>query len=247
MRDVEVVSDGERMRYVEFPGRASACVFLHGLGASSPAYFARVAADPALAGRRRLMPDFLGFGLSDRPARFGYGLRDHALCLARALDALGVSEADVVGHSMGGAIAIILASQRPDLVRRLVLAEPSLTPSRRTRVEGHTEESFAGVGLAEALAAVGPHWAATMRLADPLALYRGERALGDAMEPGIAEMLLGLSLPRTLIMGDRTPISAAGQTMVAAGIPLIRIAHAGHNMMLDNPTEFVAALVKVLR
>lgn len=246
MRDVEVGPEGARMRYVDFPGRAPACVFLHGLGSSSSAYFACVAADPALGGRRCLMPDFLGFGLSDRPAGFGYGLRDHALSLARALDVLGVSGANVVGHSMGGAIAIILAAERPDLVQCLVLAEPNLTPSRRKRVEEYTEESFTSAGFAAALDAVGPHWAATMRLADPRALYRCEHALGEAMEPGVTEMLLGLPLPRTLIMGDRTSLCAAEQTAATAGIPLIRIADAGHNMMLDNPPDFVAALVRVL-
>jgi pimeloyl-ACP methyl ester carboxylesterase len=222
-------------------------VFLHGLGSSSSVYFAHIAADPMLAGRRRLMPDFLGFGISDRPAGFSYRLRDQALSLARALDALGGHDADIVARSMSGAIAIILAAERPDLVRRLVLAEPSLTTSPRRRVEGYTEESFAASGFAAALATVGPHWATTMRLADPRALYRSERALGEAMEAGIVEMLPGLRLPRTLIMGDRTPLGSPEEMAIADGIPLIRIADAGHNMMLDNPPNFISALAHALK
>ena len=72
--------------------------------------------------------DLLGFGLSDRPAEFGYRLDDHADALARAMDSDGVSDAEVIGHSMGGAVTIALAVRRPDLVSRLVLAEATLDP-----------------------------------------------------------------------------------------------------------------------
>jgi pimeloyl-ACP methyl ester carboxylesterase len=70
------------------------------------------------------MMDLLGFGLSDRPAGFGYRIDDHADALARALDAAGITDAEVIGHSMGGAVTIALASRRPDLVSRLTLRRP---------------------------------------------------------------------------------------------------------------------------
>ena len=246
MKQVEIGPDGARMGYVEFPGRAPARIFLHGLGSSAPAYFARIAADPALAGHRSIMLDLLGFGLSDRPARFGYALPDHAAAVAAALDRLDIRGADVIGHSMGGAIAIILATERPDLVRRLVAAEPSLMATRRPRLEGYSEDTFAVEGFDKALAAVGPAWAATMRLADRRALYRSERALGEGMIATVKSMLLALAMPRTVIMGSRTPVAAAERELIAAGIPLVRIADAGHNMMLDNPSAFTDALVQAL-
>lgn len=113
--------EGARLGYLELDGDGPALVFLHGLGACSAIYFARTAIEPVLAGRRALMIDFLGFGISDRPAGFGYTLEDHADSIARALDTLGLEGVDMVAHSMGGSIALVLASRRPDLVGRLVL------------------------------------------------------------------------------------------------------------------------------
>ena len=75
MRNLEVGPEGARVRWVELPGAEPATVYLHGLGSSAPAYFAQVA---AATDRRSLLIDFLGFGLSDRPADFGYTMAEHA-------------------------------------------------------------------------------------------------------------------------------------------------------------------------
>ncbi|MFI5957647.1 alpha/beta fold hydrolase [Cryptosporangium sp. NPDC051539] len=77
---------------------------------------------PALrSGRRVIAPDQLGFGgtATGEPRTFGReAWTAHALAL---LDALGVTEVDVIGNSMGGAIALSLAAARPARVRRIVL------------------------------------------------------------------------------------------------------------------------------
>lgn len=61
-----------------------------------------------------------GHGDSDRPPS-GYGTRDFAGDVALALDALGVSDAVVVGHSMGSAVAMQCAIDHPARTRGLVL------------------------------------------------------------------------------------------------------------------------------
>src|SRR5689334_3324355 len=109
MRDAQVTPGGARIRWVEFPGDTRHTrVYLHGLGASSAPYFAATAVHPALAGPRSLLIDMLGFGISDRPGDFDYTLEGHADTVARALEAARVQAADVVAHSMGGAVAIVL-------------------------------------------------------------------------------------------------------------------------------------------
>ncbi len=246
MKHVKVGPEGARVGYVELDGVGPALVFLHGLGACSPIYFTRTAVDPALAGRRVLMIDFLGFGISDRPTGFGYTVEDHADSIARALDTLGLSGVDLVAHSMGGAIALVLADRRPDLIGRLVLAEPNLGPSPRPRIEPFTEADFVASGFQQALAAVGPQWAATMRLADPVALYRSERALGRGTTPMMGELLLNLTVPCALVEGERTAELADDPSLRAAGLPVLVVADAGHTMMLDNPTGFARAIAQAL-
>ena len=249
MKHVEVGPDGAQLGYVELDGDGSSSptlVYLHGLGACSPVYFARTAAEPVLAGRRVLMIDFLGFGLSDRPTGFGYTLDEHADAIARGLDALGVSGADVIGHSMGGGIAVVLADRRPDLVGRLLLAEPSLRPSPRPFAEPFTDDEFVAFGFQQQLAAVGHRWAATMRLADPVAMHRSELALGPGMRNLHDDVLLTLAVPRAIIEGELSGWLSGDPTIRAAGIPVRVVAGAGHVMMLDNPVGFARAIAESL-
>ncbi|MEU3449406.1 alpha/beta hydrolase [Streptomyces thermolilacinus] len=131
MRSAAVTADGDRVRWVELPGRDPVRVYVHGLGATAPAYFAATAAHPLLAGHRSLLVDLLGHGHSDRPVSFAYTLEDHADALATALRAAEVTGAEVVAHSMGGSVAIVLAARHPDLVSRLVLVDANLDPLPR--------------------------------------------------------------------------------------------------------------------
>ena len=98
-------------------------VLLHGLpgpGVSAAANWRPVI--PALAQSRRVIaPDQLGFAGTASGEKHIYGRAawtDHALAL---LDTLGVTEVDVIGNSMGGAVALSMAAARPATVRRIVL------------------------------------------------------------------------------------------------------------------------------
>ena len=128
MRAVEI-RPGVRIRWVEVPGASPARVYLHGLGASSAPYYAEAVAHPLLAGRRSLMMDLLGFGISDRPTGFAYSLEGHADALAVALAKIGLRRSEIIGHSMGGAVAIVLAARHPEIVRSLVLVDPHVDPA----------------------------------------------------------------------------------------------------------------------
>lgn len=229
-----------RMRWVELPGAGPARVYVHGLGSTSAAYFAGAATHPGLARRRSLLVDLLGYGLSDRPADFGYGLGDQADVLAAALDTAGVRGAEVVAHSMGGAVAILLAARRTDLVSRLVVIEANLDPTPRPRIAGWADEAaFAEEGFAHALTAVGPEWAATMRLADPVAVHRSERALRGC---DLRATIAALPMPTVYVQGGHSGPLTGHAELAAAGVDVRVVDDAGHNVMLDNPDGFAAVL-----
>lgn len=228
-----------RLRWVELAGPDPARVYLHGLGSSSPVYYAGVLARPALADRRSLLVDLLGFGISDRPADFSYTLADQAAAVATALDEAGVSAAEVIGHSMGGSVAILLARLRPDLVSRLVVVEPNLDPTPRPRIARWTEQDFVAEGFTAELSTMDSEWVATMRLADPVAVYRSERALGDT---SLRDALADLPMPRIFIEGGLTEPLPDRDTLADEGVEFRVVPDAGHNVMLDAPDAFVAAL-----
>ncbi|HBF31413.1 alpha/beta hydrolase [Rhizobium sp.] len=247
MKHVEVLKDGSRIGYVELPGKDPVRIFLHGLGSSSLAYFTAVAFDPLLAGQRTLLIDLLGFGISDRPHDFSYTLTDQAAALARLMEQLNLSNADVIAHSMGGSIAIMLASMRPDLVRRLVVCEPNLLPTPRPRVEPYSEERYVAEGFAKALATTGNIWPVTMRMADPVALYRSEHSLGKNMPDNLTDRLLDLPMPCSIVRGAHSSTLPCEDQINAANIPIITIAEAGHNMMLENYGQFIATLSHIMK
>ncbi len=95
---------------------------VHGLTASH-LEFAWLA--DALPGRRIVAPDLRGRGRSSElPGP--YGLVNHADDLAAVADALGIGPALVVGHSMGGFVAVVAADRHPQLVDSLVLVDGGL-------------------------------------------------------------------------------------------------------------------------
>jgi 4,5:9,10-diseco-3-hydroxy-5,9,17-trioxoandrosta-1(10),2-diene-4-oate hydrolase len=69
--------------------------------------------------------DQLGMGKSQRIAGLDTGLEATADRLAATMDALGLRSADIVGHSHGGAVALMFAARHPQRVRRLILFAPA--------------------------------------------------------------------------------------------------------------------------
>lgn len=95
-------------------------VLLHGFGTST---FLWRAVGPALvhAGYTAFAIDLLGHGESDRPLDADFGVAAQSEYVDRAMTALRVSRAVVVGVDVGGAVALRLAATRPERVARLVL------------------------------------------------------------------------------------------------------------------------------
>lgn len=105
---------GAIVRWLDLPGRGDPVVFIHGLGCASTYDYPRVAADPALAGRRMILVDLPGFGYSDKPESFGYRIGDQAGVVVELLDRLGLERCYLYGHSMGAASRLKRPSGSPD-------------------------------------------------------------------------------------------------------------------------------------
>ncbi|HVP02189.1 MAG TPA: alpha/beta fold hydrolase [Solirubrobacteraceae bacterium] len=99
-------------------GEGPALVLLHGIASDSGIWSAVL---PGLAERHTVIaPDLPGHGMSDKP-RGDYSLGALACGVRDLLAALGVERASLVGHSLGGGVAMQLAYQFPERVERLVL------------------------------------------------------------------------------------------------------------------------------
>lgn len=247
MKQAEFDGKGNCVRWTETAGDDPARVYVHGLGAASTVYHAHIAARPELAGRRSLFVDLPGHGISDRPEHFGYTLDDHADALAAALDEAGAIGAELIAHSMGGSVAIVLAHRRPDLVSRLVLTEANLDPrppvaAGSSGIASYEEDDYVNGGHARVLEKVGPQWAATMRLADPRALHRTATGLFRGSNPTMRRILEGLAIDRVYLQGALSGELKGREALEDAGVRVVTVPGAGHNIMFDDPAAFAAEI-----
>ena len=77
-----------------------------------------------MAGYRVLIPDQIGFGKSSKPRRYQFSFQQLALNTRTLLDRLSIRTVSVVGHSMGGMLAVRFALMFPDRVEKLALVNP---------------------------------------------------------------------------------------------------------------------------
>lgn len=110
-------------------GTGSPLVCIHGLGGTKISMLPLIT---AMADRRRVIAlDLPGFGESVKPLRNRYDAPEFAAAVIAVLDALDLPEVDLLGHSLGGRIALEVALREPRRVRRLILMTPAMAWLRR--------------------------------------------------------------------------------------------------------------------
>lgn len=117
VRERMVMLNGYEFRYLD-SGEGPAVLFIHGLTGSSRNWAHLV--DMLNTDHRILVPDLHGHGASAKPMG-DYSLSAHAATLRDLLDRLGIDRVTLVGHSLGGGIAMQFCYLFPERVERLVL------------------------------------------------------------------------------------------------------------------------------
>ena len=249
-----LAADRAFLRYIDIPGEDPPLLWLHGWQCSSTGELMAVAVQPPLRGRRSLLVDFLGHGYSDRPRDFPYTREEHARTIVALIDDLGLRECGLVGHSMGGSVAVHVAAARPAVVSLLVMAEPSIDPGVEPPFGGQTEDQFVERGFGELLEAQSMEAVASplsiraahvgiTRLVDPRALQREGVSLQRGTNPSTRSLLGELEMPRWYLHGElseREPGLEDG--LAAMGVSWQVVPNTGHPMGLQNPAGFAEAV-----
>lgn len=146
-----LVRDGVRLAYDDTGAGGPPIVFVHGWTCRRSDFAAQVA--HFSASHRCIAIDLRGHGDSEAPQQ-DYTIAGFADDVAWMCDQLGVRDAVLVGHSMGGAVVLQLAAARPDLARALALLDPAILfpPETRPLIE-QLSETFAGPDGMEAVRA----------------------------------------------------------------------------------------------
>ena len=258
MKAVHLADDRAFLRYIEIPGEDPPLLWLHGWQCSSTGELMPAAVRAPLRGRRSLLIDFLGHGYSDKPLDFAYGLEDHARTVVTLIDALGLSECGLVGHSMGGAVAILVAAARPTVVSLLVMAEGHVGPEGDDGLDGQTEDQFAERGFPAKLAdqskeaeahpdSLGAAHLGITRLVEPRAIHREAVSMERETDPSLRSLLGGLEMPRWYLNGELSdPYPEFDREMMAIGVGLKVVPQTGHPMGLQNPEGLAQTIAEVI-
>ncbi|HSN11590.1 MAG TPA: alpha/beta fold hydrolase, partial [Propionibacteriaceae bacterium] len=102
-------------------GEGSPVVLIHGLSNSIEHWLMNF--DVLAAEHTVYAADLLGHGRTDKPLSRSYGLADLARFVIDFMDTLGIERADLIGHSLGGGVALVIAEASPEHVRRLILVD----------------------------------------------------------------------------------------------------------------------------
>jgi pimeloyl-ACP methyl ester carboxylesterase len=123
-----ITVDGARIHYID-EGSGPPLVLIHGLGGQMH-NFTHSLLERLRRDHRVIIIDRPGSGYSTRPPHGSAALAGQAQTIAHFVDALGLHRPLVVGHSLGGAIALLLALDHPDKVGGLALLAPATHPAK---------------------------------------------------------------------------------------------------------------------
>ncbi|ANE43589.1 alpha/beta fold hydrolase [Deinococcus puniceus] len=239
VRSLEFRYGQATLRY-DATGQGEPMVLIHGLSGSSRWWRRNV---PVFSQSHRVyVLDLAGYGGARRQRSLG--VREDAALIAAWLDNQNLEQVTLIGHSMGGHIALRVAALRPGRVNNLVLAcasglldgHPVRVALKLPRAVITGRPSFVPRILLDAARAGLPNmWRSTLHL------------LGD----NVLDVLPALNARTLVIWGARDALVPArlGRALAAAvpGARYEEIAGAGHVVMVDAPERFNALVLDFLR
>lgn len=252
-------ANGIHIHYLRTGGRKPPLVLLHGLTGSGSCWtpLAR-----ALEGEYDVvMPDARGHGNSSTPFA-GYRYENHAADVVGLIQGLGLAAPVLLGHSMGGMTAAVVASRPGTAIGGVILADPTfLSPERQREVyESDVVEQhrrLLSLNKDEVVAEARlRHPQRSSELLELLAEARLRTRIGafDVLRPPnpeYQELVSTIGVPSLLVIGDNgAVVSLETARELQNWNPRLRveqIGNAGHGLPYDQPDRFEAVVRSFLR
>jgi N-formylmaleamate deformylase len=251
-------ANGINIHYLRTGGHKPPLIPLHGLTGSGACWtpLAR-----ALEGDYDVVaPDARGHGKSSAPLH-GYRYRDYASDVVGLIEALGLAAPVLLGHSMGGMTAALVASEVGAAIRGVILADPTFLGPERQRevhesdvIEQHRRLLSEGKSSALAQARLRhPHRSSEFIELVTDARLQTQIGAFDVLtppNPPYRELVSAIRVPILLVVGDKGVVSletARELQNLNQRLRYERIRDAGHGLPYDQPDRFAAAVRAFLR
>ncbi len=238
------------MHYLRTGGKKPPLVLLHGLMLSGACW--TPLAKALEEDYDVIMPDARGHGHSSTP-NHGYYYHNLAADVVSLIDSLGLANPVLLGHSMGGMTAAVVASLHSQRLRGLILADPTfLAPQRQQEVyESDVADQHRRIlkrSRDDYLAEVRTrHSHRSPEVIELFAEARFQTSI-QAFEiltppnPDYVQLIKTLEIPSLLVVGDASPVISIEMARELAGLnqhlKVIQIAEAGHAVPYDQPERF---------
>jgi pimeloyl-ACP methyl ester carboxylesterase len=248
------------MLYYRESGEGRLALFIHGFPLDHSIWLDQLS---GLAHVRRCVAlDLRGFGRSDPIVEPTLSMELMADDVAGLIDALGVDQADIVGLSMGGYVALALWELRPNLVRTLTLVDTKAAgdgaenrAARQALIETLLSDGRAAVARDLTASLLGPN-ATAMERARLRSMVEGTRyetmvaALQGMQDRADRVSLLGsISVPSLVVGGELDPLTPPSQMRALAaaihGARTAIIPGAGHLAPMEKPDPANEALIEL--
>jgi 4,5:9,10-diseco-3-hydroxy-5,9,17-trioxoandrosta-1(10),2-diene-4-oate hydrolase len=262
---MHTVPSGHDMHVLE-AGKGRALVFIHGSGPGANAYsnFSLNYTTIAAAGYRVVLPDLIGFGYSSKPLGIDYTLDLFVRTCVELLDALDIKECVLVGNSLGGAVALKIAMDQPQRVRKLVLMAPGGIESRddyfkmpgiQKMVSGFVGEGFDRAGLRRLLELLtfDPKFVTDELVEQRLNILQTQPkdVLGRMKIPDLSSELGRVRCPVLGFWGiEEQFCPASGYEKILRSVPrsrFIMYSRCGHWAMIERSEDFNRNVLDFLR
>ncbi|MCS7464357.1 alpha/beta hydrolase [Paenibacillus doosanensis] len=248
--------DHIRLAYKE-QGQGPAVVLLHGFCGSS-AYWDKLL--PLLPdGCRFIAPDLRGHGDSEAPEGT-YTMETIADDIAQFIGKLGLGQAIVLGHSLGGYATLALAERHPNVLSGFGLIHSTAYPDSEEGKQGRLQgmETIKGQGLPAFIDGLIPKLFAPDHLQSMPEAVEEAKRIGNGTSPEGAirtlegmrvrpdrnGVLQGTKLPLLLVAGENDRIIPVERTMAVSGERVTQqvIRGSGHMSMVEAPQELAEAI-----
>lgn len=200
--------------------------------------------------------DFPGFGSSQEPPEV-WGVEDYARMLREFIERNGITDPVLLGHSFGGRVAIVYASEYP--VSKVILVDAAGVKPRRSLRYYLKVYSF------KAMKRIAPLVMGKKKAAEYIERQRAKRGSSDysssspmmravmskVVNEDLRNLMPKIKAPTLLVWGENdtaTPIRDARiMEKLIPGAGLVSFPGCGHYSFLDNPVQFAAVLRSFLR
>ena len=237
-------TDGCRLAYRSGgPADGTAVLLLHGMAGRSDTWDG-VAGALIDAGRRVIALDLRGHGRSARAT--SYPLSDFSTDVITLLDQLDLAQVDLVGHSLGGWVALSVAAQQPQRIRSLLIEDAPIPPHDTSGAT--TNPSVPSVR--RLLASMGIRRMLAIVFANRFDLRMRKPILAALRMPAPAwwASLAAIDAPTLLLGASQSHLAAERLPLLATAIPpaTVVVLKGGHRLHTEHPTAFLDAALPFL-